>query len=414
MQQLSKQNINYIVRNIRKENIHFSHLQDDLLDHVCCDVEDEMEHGISFKEAYTKVIQKIGNNGLKEVQDATIFYVNLNLLVMKKIMYYFAGISATLLICGMIFKVNHWPGANVFMFSGFILLFIGFFPLAFISFIKDTKLKLFTSRFLVHVTGFIILIEVGAALLFRHMHWPGGGALVILSWVLMLFVFFPMIIFQILKSDKSKIIPLALAIFAYLFFAITIVWGYNNIKNAKNLITYVDTGIKTETEFYKNKSQYLFKTIIEDSTNRSVTYLIKDLDRMKENVITGIENNKKSLLNNSIDVNALNRKLLRGDNLEDDHYEKILTLKNTLDSLQNKAFQLCKENKQLLKLIEARLSVEPVTVDKNWHLTWERINFMLYLDPVYKYNNLNRIERDVYLVYSEILSYLETKKNSDV
>ncbi len=46
MPELNLQNIDQIRSDISRQEITFSHLLDDLIDHVCCDVEYEMQKGI--------------------------------------------------------------------------------------------------------------------------------------------------------------------------------------------------------------------------------------------------------------------------------------------------------------------------------------------------------------------------------
>ena len=72
MPELSIQNIERITRDVRKQEIVFSHLLDELIDHICCDVENEMQNGLTFLEAYSKVKQKIGSRRLKEIQEETL------------------------------------------------------------------------------------------------------------------------------------------------------------------------------------------------------------------------------------------------------------------------------------------------------------------------------------------------------
>lgn len=55
MPELSLQNIDQISNDVRKQEITFSHLLEELIDHICCDVENEMQNGFSFSEAYRRV-----------------------------------------------------------------------------------------------------------------------------------------------------------------------------------------------------------------------------------------------------------------------------------------------------------------------------------------------------------------------
>jgi hypothetical protein len=56
---LSLRDINQIILDVRSQEIIFSHLADELTDHICCDVEYEMGNGLSFNEAYRNVKEKI-------------------------------------------------------------------------------------------------------------------------------------------------------------------------------------------------------------------------------------------------------------------------------------------------------------------------------------------------------------------
>jgi hypothetical protein len=60
MPELSLYNIDQISVEVRRQEITFSHLPSDLIDHICCDVEYEMQNGMSFSEAYKRVKQKMG------------------------------------------------------------------------------------------------------------------------------------------------------------------------------------------------------------------------------------------------------------------------------------------------------------------------------------------------------------------
>ena len=66
MQDLTSANIEIIIAEVSKANISFSHLRDELIDHICCEVENEMQDGLSFENAFEKVKKIIGNKGLKK------------------------------------------------------------------------------------------------------------------------------------------------------------------------------------------------------------------------------------------------------------------------------------------------------------------------------------------------------------
>jgi len=96
MPELSLQHIDQISRDISREEISFSHLLEDLIDHVCCDVEYEMQRGMDFHEAYKKVKKKMGPGRLKEIQQETLYSVDTNYRNMKNLVK-ISGVAGTIM-----------------------------------------------------------------------------------------------------------------------------------------------------------------------------------------------------------------------------------------------------------------------------------------------------------------------------
>ena len=215
MHYLSQEQISSISGKLKEEGINYSHLFEDLLDHVCCDIEICMQEGLNYTQSSKKTFKRIGLKGLIEIQEATIFYVKLNLVIMKKLMNVLAIIGTVVLTIGLLFKSMHWPGGSILFFLGSITLFLGFFPTALLSLRKELKIAVFSKQFLVYLLGFLSLFATGAAVLFSTMHWPGARIIIVSSWILMMFVFFPIVFYQIIKSEKNKIVSLSLAISSF-------------------------------------------------------------------------------------------------------------------------------------------------------------------------------------------------------
>ena len=76
MPELNLHDIDQISRDINRQEITFSHLLEELIDHVCCDVEYEMHQGLDFTDAYRKVKERIGSRGLEKVQEETLYAVD--------------------------------------------------------------------------------------------------------------------------------------------------------------------------------------------------------------------------------------------------------------------------------------------------------------------------------------------------
>jgi len=128
MPELTLDNINIIISDVRKQEISFSHLADELIDHLCCDVEDEMLNGLDFSEAYKRVKMKLGNRRLKEIQEETLYAVDTKYRRMKNTMK-ISGITGTILLgFAALFKIQHWPGAGIMLTLGALALAFVFLP----------------------------------------------------------------------------------------------------------------------------------------------------------------------------------------------------------------------------------------------------------------------------------------------
>jgi len=137
MPELSLRDINQIVLDVRSQEIVFSHLADELADHICCDVEHEMGRGLSFTEAYQIVKDKIGHRRIKEIQEETLYAVDTKYRNMKKTMKISAIAGTVLLGFAALFKIMHWPGAGIMLtFGGLSLAFV-FLPSALVVLWKE-------------------------------------------------------------------------------------------------------------------------------------------------------------------------------------------------------------------------------------------------------------------------------------
>jgi hypothetical protein len=139
MPELNLHHIDQITRDVRMQEIGFSHLFHDLVDHICCDIEYEMQQGLTFDEAYWKVKAKIGFRGLRKIQEDTLYVVDSKYRNMKKLMK-ISGVAGTIMLgFAVIFKINHWPLAGILITLGAFVLSFLFLPSALCSLEGDKK-----------------------------------------------------------------------------------------------------------------------------------------------------------------------------------------------------------------------------------------------------------------------------------
>ena len=169
MTELSLHQVERIKKDLIRDSISYSHLFHDLLDHICCDIEFEMDRGISFEDAYSNIKHWMGRNRCRKIQEETLLLTNNTYRFMKSIMKISGVISPALLALAALFKIQHWQGAGILMVLGFFLLCIFFLPSAIYALYKENKGK----RFFLYLFGFLSFLPWIAGVLFKVQHWPG-------------------------------------------------------------------------------------------------------------------------------------------------------------------------------------------------------------------------------------------------
>jgi len=204
MPELSLRDIALISRDVSSQEIIFPHLADELIDHICCDVENEMQNGMSFHDAYNIVRGKIGRRRLKEIQEETLYAVDTKYKNMKQTMKISAIAGTVLLGFSALFKIMHWPFAGILLtLGGFVLAFV-FMPSALTVLWKETHnrkwLFLYISAF---ISGMLFIIGVVS----KVQHWPLAGLILTFAALSGIFLLIPSALIAKLAGpiDKRKL-----------------------------------------------------------------------------------------------------------------------------------------------------------------------------------------------------------------
>lgn len=212
---LDLEQIGLIESLVEKEELHYSHLKEDMVDHICCDIEVLMDSGMKFREALNIVKREIGIGGLKKIQESTLFLIDKNYRQMKKTMRIFGLVAPTLIALGGLFKIQHWPGAGIMLTLGAVLLSFVFLPSALYVMYRETKSK---KRIFVYVTGFLGGFGYILGVLFKIQHWPGAGVLLTLGLGILSLAFLPsLLISKCLDEPNKKMIPVWIIAFSSIF-----------------------------------------------------------------------------------------------------------------------------------------------------------------------------------------------------
>lgn len=119
---------------------------------------------------------------------------------MKKSVY-ITGIScAILMLFGCIFKVMHWPGASPMIVVSVFLFCFWFLPAGLMNNYNLLPLKKMKT---LHVVSFIVFLVCMMSVLFKVMHWPGAGMLLLPGVLLPFIVFFPVYLYHTREEEKA-------------------------------------------------------------------------------------------------------------------------------------------------------------------------------------------------------------------
>lgn len=201
MPELSLHHIDQISHDLSREEITFSHLLEDLIDHICCDVENEMQNGLSFSAAYMKVKQKMGSRRLKQIQEETLYAVDTKYRYMKNTMKISGVVGTVLFGFAAMFKIQHWPMAGVLMTLGALVLAFVFLPSALNVLWKETHNR---KRLFLVISAFFagMLLIIGT--LFKVQHWPMAGAILTLAVLSGILFFIPALALSKLSDQENK------------------------------------------------------------------------------------------------------------------------------------------------------------------------------------------------------------------
>jgi hypothetical protein len=200
---INDKQIDYILNDIRARGVEMEDLQYNLLDHICCLIEQNLEENGDFEGFYKKTIPKFYKHELWEIEEETITLLTFkNYYTMKKIMLVSGTISAALLSVGILFKFMHWPGASMGIVLGITIASFVFLPLLFTLKMRE---KQQSKDKLILGIGMLSAIAMSLGIMFKIMHGPGANMMGLGSILAMVFVFLPVYFFSGIRNPETKV-----------------------------------------------------------------------------------------------------------------------------------------------------------------------------------------------------------------
>ncbi len=238
---------------------------------------------------------------------------------------YITGIAATLVVfLGVSFKVQHWPGASILLFTGMLLLLFVFLPIALRS---NYRAEGGSTGLLLYIVTWITCLVVFGSMLFKLLHWPGAG------WLLMFAIPFPYVVF----------LPVYLA-----------VTGKNPNHNIYNTVAilFLLALISAQSAML---SLSVSKDRIVDSLHLSETY-----ERASKALADLPPDGSRSELNSAIDeatdlINQYEERIFRHEGITSEQFSADPGILTDLSRRKTAVHKLNGTEKELLERIEGKL-----------------------------------------------------------
>jgi hypothetical protein len=163
---------------------------------------------------------------------------------MKQKLYILGLISAIIISTGLIFKVEHWPMAQIFIASGIFIMVVIFLPAALINSYKAEGDK---HNKVLYIATYLTCFVVFTGMLFKIQHWPFAGMALLIALPFPYVVFLPVFL---TVTSKNKNFNIYNTVFILLLLAVNSVFScllalnvskdviddsYNLSKNYKRL-----------------------------------------------------------------------------------------------------------------------------------------------------------------------------------
>lgn len=194
---LSEWQINQVEERIDESGIGIEELRNDLLDHLCCCIETDMSAGLTFEVALRRAWMQVCPNGTREIETETLFLLNKNIYVMKKITYLSGLFASIFMIIGSLIRFMHWSNANTVFAIGILSFVFVFLPLLLSIRLRQSVSAIEKAGSIAGLAGSVI---TGAGVSFKMLHYPGADLLVVSGICLLTFVLLPFVFYSAFKN----------------------------------------------------------------------------------------------------------------------------------------------------------------------------------------------------------------------
>ena len=361
MYSVTEEQVEFILKDIEARGVVLEDLRDNLLDHLCCIIEQEMNEKEDFKVFYESVLPRFFKDNLQEIQVETDNLIKFkNFYSMKKIMKISGIATVFFTTMGAILKTFHLPGAAINIVLGGFTFSLIFLPLLIAIKFRDEESKVDKAVF---SFGFLIAMILSAGLIFKLMHWPFANVMMLSSTVTFTFVYVPLYFFTRVRRAELRFNTIVNSVLMMacggIFFALFDL-SYSRKFEQKMVENHQYLHDNSSRLFTSNSRLYhLDKEMDNAKKLREVSEQVNQkIEKLSDRIV--LEKSTKSL---SAEIDALKKSII--------DYDKVVKENNLTEIISVKiddASQIEKLNVELAMNTLARLQ-QQVAVNENCYLT---------------------------------------------
>lgn len=219
----------------------------------------------------------IESSTFKNVQHQTLLSTNLKFQNMKKLMVVLGSLSALFLSAGSILKLFHLTPASLLLLLGATIAVLGFFPLFFYTSYKEQVDK---KNVLLSVTGYFTISFLIIGVLFKVQHWPGAAISLLIGQFLLILLFLPLYLVNAYKkASETKINFLYVLLIFFIGFGVIFMVSASRIP--KDIVQKFDTinnNATTISKIFTEQNNSLLKTL---QGKESYKEIKPDIDKLQ-------------------------------------------------------------------------------------------------------------------------------------
>lgn len=202
---ISEEQEQVIIDQVEASKIKNQSLKEDLIDHLCCLTEIQMDKGTDFLDSLKVAMIQTAPNGLDEIEKETIFLLNYSKIIFMKRLTYISGyVFSTAWIVGVMFKMLSLPGASTLLSVGGIGLAFIFFPMLIINKYKALTREVLSEK-LKWILGGVSLLMLILSISMKLLHLQGAALMLGASFLAFGFGFLPFFFFRMYKKSVAEL-----------------------------------------------------------------------------------------------------------------------------------------------------------------------------------------------------------------